>query len=134
MAAPGLDQHLRVRNRRVPGRLRDQAIFVDHRRGRGQLARENVGSSDEVEREPQLHERARLAGDLYLTGGQVVPGLGVPQLEGRGRAGSGTGGPEPAADLVGVDLRSEDELECSGEQGRGGCVSLRQARRERVEQ
>ena len=126
LAAPGREHHLGIRNRRVPGRLRDQAILFDQLRRRGQLAGEKVGPGEEVERELQVHERARVAGELNLASGQGMPGLGVPQLEGDDGAGSGTGEPEPAADLVGADVRGENQLECSGQRRRGRRVSLRQ--------
>ena len=93
-----------------------------------------MGSGEEVGGELQLNERARIPGDLCLASGQGVPGLGVPELHGDRAARPGTGEPEPAADLVGADIRSEKQLECPCERRRGGCVSLRQAQRERIEQ
>ena len=70
-------------NRRVAGRLRDQAIFVDQPLRRAQLAREHVDQAEEAERELQLDEGAHLTGDLNLAGGQGMPGLEVPQLHAR---------------------------------------------------
>ena len=134
LAAPGRKDHLGVRDRRVPGRLRDQAILLDRQRRRGELARDEMGSGDEVQREAQLHERARVAGDLCLASGQDMPGLGVPQLERDDDAGSGPGEPEPAAGLVGGDLPCEDQLECPGQRRRGRRVAVRQLDRQAVEQ
>ena len=65
-APPGREHHRGIRNGRVPGRLRDQVIFFDQPRRRGQLAGENVGSGQVVERERQVHERAGVAGELDL--------------------------------------------------------------------
>jgi hypothetical protein len=133
-AAPGREHHLGIRNRRVPGRLGDQAIFFDHQRRRRQLAGDKVGRGEEVERELQVHERARVASELNLANGQGVPGLEVPQFESDDGAGSSTGEPEPTAGFVGTDLQSEEQFDCSGHRRHGGCVSLRQPPRERVEQ
>src|SRR6202043_2436369 len=42
LAPPGREHHLVVRNGRVPGRLRDQPIFFEQLRCRGQLAGDQV--------------------------------------------------------------------------------------------
>ena len=89
---------------------------------------------DEVERDPQVRERAGIAGHLCLAGGEGMPGFVVPELEGDDGGGSSTGEPEPAAGFVGADLQIQKQLERSGQRRRGGCVSLRQPQRKRVEQ
>ena len=50
----------------VPGRLGDQAILVEQPRRRGQLAGEQVGCGEGVERVLQLDERAGVAGEPCL--------------------------------------------------------------------
>jgi hypothetical protein len=58
----------------APAHLRNQAVFLDEP-GRGvQLTPENVDQDEEVDGEPQLQERAGVAGDLNLTDGQGRPG------------------------------------------------------------
>ena len=64
MAAPDRDQHVVVHNRLVAGRLGDQAILVEEELRPRQLPGVNEGSTEKVEREAQLDERARLACDL----------------------------------------------------------------------
>ena len=72
-APPGREHHLGIRHRRVPGGLGDQMIFFDHQRRRGQLASEEVGSGQVVQRELQVHQGARFAGEPGLPGGQGMP-------------------------------------------------------------
>ena len=134
LAAPGREQHLGVCDRRVPGRLGDQAILFEHLRRRGQLAREDAGAGTEVESQAQVHERAGCASDLCLPSRQEMPSLGVQQLDGDRGARSGSGEREPAAGLVGAGVDCENRLECSAERRRSGRVSLGQADREPVEQ
>ena len=64
LAAPDREQHVVVQNRLVAGCLGDQAILVEEELRHRQLPGVNEASTEEVEREAQLHERARLAGDL----------------------------------------------------------------------
>ena len=102
-------------------------------RRRGQVPGEQVTPGEELERELELHERAHVAGHLDLAGGERMPGLGIPQFERGDRAGSGTGEPEPAAD-VGVDLQREHGLQRSPERRRSRGVALRHPDREGVDQ
>ena len=134
LAAPGRERHRRIGNGRVPGRLGDQAIFLDQPCRDHQLAGEKVGSGEEVERGLQVHERARVPGDLNLASGQGMPGCVVPDLEGDHAAGSRTGQPQPATRLGGADVQRENPLEGPGQHCRGRSVSLREPDRERVEQ
>ncbi len=82
----------------------------------------------------QVREGAGVAGELNLASGQGVPCVGVPQLEGNDGACFATREPKPAAACVGLALQREQQVECSDERRRGGCVALRQAHRERIEQ
>ena len=41
----------------------------------------NVASGKKTERELQVHERARVAGKLYLASGQHMKGFRIPQLD-----------------------------------------------------
>jgi hypothetical protein len=82
VAAPSGENHRGVHERWVSGRLSDQAGFVDHQGGRSQLAGEHVAPGQEAERELQVHERARVAGDLHLASGEEMQGIVVPHLEG----------------------------------------------------
>ena len=96
LAAPGPEHHRGVCDGRRPGHLRDRAVFFDER-GRGaQLTPEDVHFGEEVDREPQLHERSGVTGDLNLADGQGLPGLEVPQFHGDDGACSPAGDPEPA--------------------------------------
>ena len=63
------EQHCVLRERRVTSRLRNQAIFVNHHRCCVQLAGEQMGPGQIVERELQVHQGARAAGELGLAGG-----------------------------------------------------------------
>ena len=110
-APPGREHHRGIRNRRVPGRLRYQVIFFDQPRCRGQLAGQNVGSGQVVERERQVHEGPVFAGELDLASGQAMPGLEVPQLHGDDLADSAASEPEPAAGFAGADVQRENHLE-----------------------
>ena len=102
VAAPGREDHRAVHGRRVAGRLGDQACFVHHLRGRGQLAGQNVIPRDEAEREMQLPVCARVACDLKLTGLEEIQRLVVPQFQGDDVSVPRTGEREPpAAILVG---------------------------------
>src|SRR5207244_535594 len=69
VAAKGLEDHRGVDERRIPGRLGDQASLVEHHRGRGQLAGEHVASPQEAERKLQVHECARPARAAAATAG-----------------------------------------------------------------
>ena len=88
-----------------------------------------------LERELQVHERARVAGELRLASGQGVEGFGVPQLE-RRRSRSAlppaSQSQRPASSSV--DVQREQQLECSPERRRGRRVPVRQPQRERVQQ
>src|SRR5258706_66055 len=61
----------------------------------------------EFERELQVHERARVAGEPNLASGERMPGLEIPQFEGDDRARSSTGEPEPADGVVLGDVQRE---------------------------
>ena len=90
-----------------------------------------MGSGEGVERELRERQRAHVAGELCHASGQGMRGFGVPQLE--GELGACPGDPEPAADSVGTDVESENQLECSGHCRGGRCVALRQSHGERVQ-
>src|SRR5206468_1452607 len=74
LAAPDCDQHGVVQNRLVAGCLGDKTILVEEELSQRQLPRVNEASTEKVEPEAQLHERARLARDLYLARGQGMHG------------------------------------------------------------
>src|SRR3712207_8420865 len=57
-------------------------------RSRGEIPAEQVTHGEEVQRELEPHERARVARHPDLALGQDVPGAGIPQLEGGDGAGS----------------------------------------------
>ena len=78
LAPPGREHHHGVRDGRISCRLRDQVIFFDEPRRRGQLSGENVRSGQVIERERQVHERAGVTGELDLASGQGAPGLEIP--------------------------------------------------------
>jgi hypothetical protein len=119
-----------MRDRRVPGRLGDHAIFLNHQRDRVQVAGEKMGSGEVVECELQVRESACAAGELGLLSCQGMPGLEAPQLKRNDLADSSAGEPEPVARLVGTDVKSEDELDCPGQFQRGRCMPLDQPDRE----
>ena len=133
-AAPGGEHHRVVCDGRVPGRLGDKAVFFDHQRRRGQVASNQVGSGQVVERELQVHQGACAAGELGLASGQGMPGFGVPQLEGDDLADSPAGEPEPAAGFVGAEIQGENQLEGLSQRRGSRRVALRKPPRERVEQ
>ncbi len=83
----------------------------------------------------QVHERARVAGELCLDSGQGMPGFGVPQLEGDDGDRPSTGEPAPEVGFVVGDVQRETQLERSGQQRRGRRVARRStAVRNAVEQ
>src|SRR6266404_8681342 len=92
---------------RVPSRLCDQTIFLEQQHGGGRLAGKKVRPGEEVERELQLHECTRFAGELNLTRGQDMQSLVVPQLGGDDVAGPRTREPRTAdmIDMVGYGKR-----------------------------
>ncbi len=59
----------------------------------------------EVERELQLHERTGLPSHPVLPDGEFEGGVEVPDLDRDDAAGPVPGEPEPAADVVGADVR-----------------------------
>jgi hypothetical protein len=79
-------------------------IFFNQPRCRGQLAGENVGPGQVVERNRQVHERTCVARELDLAGRQGIPGLEVPQLHGDDLADPPTGEPQPVARFAGADV------------------------------
>jgi hypothetical protein len=125
-ALPGGEHHRGISDRRVAGHLRDQVIFFDQPLRHAQLAGEQVEQAEEVERDLQVDEGARLAGDLNLAGGQGIPGLEVPQLHGDDAAGSPAGQPEPAAGFSGAGVQGYKQLQCPGQRRRSRRVPLRQ--------
>ena len=92
-----------------------------------------MAAGEELERELQPHERARVTRHPDLARGQGVPGVGIPQLERGDGAGPEPGEPEPAADVAG-GLEREHGLQRSPERRCGRGVSLRHPDREGVEQ
>ena len=124
-AAPGREHHRGIRNRRVPGRLRDQAIFFDQPLPLWQLAGEKVDSGELAERELQVYEGAGVAGELNLAGGQGMPGLEVPQLEGDDAAHSRRRSHSQRPTSPSADVQGEKQLERPGQRRRGRCVPLR---------
>ena len=98
-ALPGREHHRGICNRRVAGRLRDQAIFFDQPPRRGQLAGDQLVHAEVADGELQLDQGADVAGDLDLVSGQGVPGVEVPQLQSEGDAGSPAGQPQPTTDF-----------------------------------
>ncbi len=113
-AAPGRQHHLGIRNRRVPGRLGDQAIFFEQPGRCRQLAGDNVGRGKDVERELQVHQRTGLASEPDLASGHRMPGVEVPQLKGDDGAGPSASEPEPAAGFVGAGVQSQNQLKGPG--------------------
>jgi hypothetical protein len=61
LAAPDREQHVVVQNRPVAGCLGDQAVLVEQELRHCQLPGVAEASTEKVEREAQLNERARLA-------------------------------------------------------------------------
>jgi len=133
-AAPGGEHRRVVGHRRVPCRLGDKAVFFDHQRRRRQVASEQVGSGQVVERELQVQQGARAAGELGLASGQDIPGFGVPQLKGDDLTDSPPGQPEPAAGFVGAEIQGQNQLEGPGQRRGGRRVALHKPQRERLEQ
>ena len=134
LAPPGREHHLGIGNRRIPGRLRYQMIFFDQPRCRGQLAGENMGPGQVVERKRQVRERTPFARELDLADRQGMPGLEVPQLHGDDLADPPAGEPQPVARFAGADVQRENHLERPVKGGGGRRVSLRQPQCDRVQQ
>lgn len=139
--SPGRVHHGGDRNGRVPRRIRDQAIFFGQPRCCGQLAGDDVGSRQVVERELQVYERARVASELNLGRGNGTPGFGVPQLDGdiglhetTQGDGRSTGEPEPAAGFVVAGVASEEQLKCPAIGRDDHREPLCEPERDRVEQ
>jgi hypothetical protein len=98
LAPPCCQEDLRVHERRATDRSVERACFLDQSRGGGELARVQVRARAIGERDGEDGEGAGLAGDPYLTDGDLLPGLVVPQLRC-----DATGQPEPADVLLLLD-------------------------------
>ena len=133
-ALPGGKHHRGVLDRRVPGCLGDQPVFLDQPCSRGQVAGQDVDSGQVAERELEVHERACVPRDLYLAGVKGMPGFEVPQLEGDDAAGSTGGKPELATVFSGAGAQGQEHLKCVGQRRGGRLISLRVSQRDRVEQ
>jgi hypothetical protein len=85
-AAQGGEQDRAVPDGRAARHVREQAVLLDHRLGRGQLAGQQFVVGEEVQRELQLDERAGVAREPDLTRRQRPPGREVEHLGGDGAA------------------------------------------------
>jgi hypothetical protein len=81
-ALPGEQPERTERRRPAPGHLGDRRCLLDQQGSRAQLAGEDVHVDTGVERERQFAERTGFPGDLYVSGGQDVPALVVPEIRG----------------------------------------------------
>jgi hypothetical protein len=133
VAAPRRENRRGVHERRIAGGLGDRARFVEQQRSRSQFARKHVTPRQEAERELQMRERARVASDLNLAGGEQMHSFVVPELERDHVAVSTAREQEPPADVPGGDVGREQKLERPGERRCGGGESLNQTGRECIQ-
>jgi len=80
--------------------VRHGALLLDERGRLVELSAREPLASEEVQGELQLHERARLAGVVDLTRGQLMPGVQVPELERDQPRGTQARQPQPAAQIA----------------------------------
>ena len=96
---------------------------------RGELAGENVDARSQVERQRQDGQRAGVAGELDLSGGEHEPAFVVPQIHG-GAARE----PQPADPVLAGELVGAERPQCPLQHRRSGGIPLRVQHRKPVEE
>ena len=103
---------------RGAGRIRDRVGLVEQRRRGFQIAAEDAHRREIVQGQREHRERAGVAGDLHVAGGQRIPGIVIEQLR-RDAAGR----PRPAHVLPGTPALVTDRSQCPLERRRAGRIT-----------